>query len=157
MAIEKRPHSRSTSLTGMFLELPMKRRRASQIKLRILPILALFTSISMMAMPEWANAEPHSTAVKIIEVRVVSSGGSSPDVAYIYTGPTSICGGATLFSLPFTNVYGQGTLSAALTAATTGAYATIEISNSTGCTTQYSGGPQILSISIVANGSTAPY
>jgi hypothetical protein len=120
-------------------------------------LLALTTACASLAMASPTAAEPHSAPVKLLEVRVASFGGGSPDVAYIYVAGSSVCSNATLFEIPLGSSYGQGILAVALSALNTGNLVVLEVSNTTGCTTQYGGGPLLQSMSIVAPGAANPY
>jgi hypothetical protein len=120
-------------------------------------LLAFVAACVSLASASSAGAEPHSAPVKLLEVRVVTFGGSSPDIAYIYVAGSSVCNNATLFEIPLGASYGQSVLAIALSALNTGNSVVLEVSNTSGCTPQYGGGPLLQSMSIVAPGAANPY
>lgn len=120
-------------------------------------LLALTAACVGLASAASVGAEPHSAPVKLVQVRVATFGGSSPDIAYIYVAGSSVCDNATLFEIPLGSSYGQGVLAVALSALNTGNLVVLEVSNTSGCTPQYGGGPLLQSMSIVAPGAANSY
>lgn len=100
-----------------------------------------------------ADAEPHSsTPVQILAVRVGT--GANTEV-YITVASATVCNSQS-FDFPL-DTGGQGMLSVAMTALSTGRSVTVEASNATGCTPEAGAGPALQSLTLLAPGYAGPY
>lgn len=121
--------------------------------------LLVAVTLAVITIAPRALAEPHSAPVQVLSVRPYTTGNTAGDAAFIATTNPGICGatGNTGFWISLADASGQGMLSTAITALSTGARVTVEISNTTGCTPTNGGVVQLQSLTLLASGYPGPY
>ena len=107
--------------------------------------------------PSAVQADPHSSPVQVLSVRPYYLGSGTSEYAYMTTTASSLCSGATYFTIALNSTAGQAIVSTALTALSSGRSVTVEVSNSTGCAAVANGGPQIQSLTLLASGYSGPF
>jgi hypothetical protein len=94
-----------------------------------------------------ARAGAFSPPTTIVSVRTYDTGSNSTSAVMItVSGWASFCSGATSYSISLLDAAGQGMLAEVITAVTTGKSVVMELSNVTGCTTEFNWGPQLQSL-----------
>jgi hypothetical protein len=124
------------------------------MKKRFWGLACLAAATTVLLPGRVAQAEPHSTPVKIQGVRVHSN--PSGDSVFLTTATAGVCS-AMAFTFPLNTPAGQGMLATALTALSSNNNVTIEVSTATSCTTQNNFGPALQSLTLLAPSNPGPW
>lgn len=118
----------------------------SRLYIRIFTLIVTI-ALTLTVFGSSSIAEPTTGTGTILWIRPYSNASNNTPVAYVMlTAPSNQCSNAQYFTIVLSDAAGQGMLAAAMTALTAGRAVALEISNSTGCTATYNGGPVVQSL-----------